>query len=68
MRKWEKKKCYVVYAYYPYEMYENNESPLYEEEICISRAEAEHIASRYRRDSDIEDVVIEEEYRDILCD
>ena len=68
MKKFKKMKCYVVYAYYNYELYENNESPLCEEIICKSYSKAEEIKEMYQKDDDFHDVYIELEERELLID
>lgn len=68
MSKWVKKNCYVVYAYYRDELYQNGESPMREEEVFTSYAKAEDCKKEFETDCDFESVIIEEEERELLYD
>jgi hypothetical protein len=58
---WVKRKCYVVKAWYRDELYESGETPMYEQDICISRSRAEKCREEYEADPDFEDVYMDED-------
>lgn len=64
MASWVKKKCFVVTAFYRDELYQENETPMKEEEVFLSESEAEKCKEEFEADSDFEAVYIEEEVRE----
>ena len=68
MSKWVSKRCWVVTAFYRYELYEANETPMNEEEVFLSKSKAEKCKADYEADEDIEEVCIEEDIREFWED
>jgi len=68
MASWVKKNCFVVHAYYRDELYQENETPMKEEDIFFSENEAEKCKAEYEADDDFESVFIEEEVREFWAD
>ncbi len=68
MAGWVKKNCYVVTAFYRDELYQENETPMKEEEVFLSYVKAEKCKSEYEADDDFESVYIEEEVREFWAD
>lgn len=64
MASWVKKNCFVVHAYYRDELYQENETPMKEEDIFFSEGEAEKCKAEYEADDEFESVFIEEEVRE----
>lgn len=65
---WEKKNCYVVHAWYRDELYQENATPMKEEDVVLSYAEAERLKAEYESDPDFEEVYIEEDEREFWVD
>ena len=65
---WEKRNCYVVHAWYRDELYQESETPMKEEDVVLSFAEAEHLKVEYESNPDFEEVYIEEEEREFWVD
>lgn len=61
---WEKRNCYVVHAWYRDELYQENETPMKEEDVVLSSAEAERLKAEYESNPDFEEVYIEEDERE----
>ncbi len=65
---WKKKNCYVVHAWYRDELYQKNATPMKEEDVVLSYAEAERLKAEYESDPDFEKVYIEEDEREFWVD
>ena len=65
---WEKKKCWVVTAYYRDELYQASETPMNEEEVFLSERKAEQCKADFEMDEDFESVYVEEEEREFWVD
>lgn len=65
---WVEKKCWVVTAFYRDELYQENETPMKEEEVFLAESRAEKCKADYEADSDFEAVYIEEEVREFWED
>ena len=65
---WEKKNCYVVHAWYRDELYQENATPMKEEDVVLSYAEAERLKAEYESDPNFEEVYIEEDEREFWVD
>ena len=62
---WVKKHCYVVTAWYRDELYDNNETPMNEEECVFTYEDALKLKEKYDTDEDFEDdALIEEDERE----
>lgn len=62
---WVKKTGWEVTAFYKEQMYMNNETPISEEEFCLSKKQAEKAKREWEENPDIEDVDIEEVEKEI---
>lgn len=65
---WVEKNCFVVTAFYRDELYQENETPMKEEEVFFLESEAEKCKAEFEADTDFEAVYIEEEKREFWVD
>lgn len=62
---WVKKKCFVVTAFYRDELYQENVTPMNEEDCVFTYEDALKLKEKYDADEDFEnDALIEEEQRE----
>ena len=65
---WAKKKCFVVTAFYRDELYQEDKTPLNEEEVFFSESEAEDCKAKFEMNEEFEDAYISEDVREFWVD